>query len=94
MATYFEWDKVKDLLNQEKHHISFIEAEKAFADPFRVISEDIEHSTEHEKRYYCFGKIVEEIVTVRFTYRNNIIRIIGAGYWRKGRKSYEENQIH
>jgi uncharacterized DUF497 family protein len=42
-----------------------------------------------EKRYYCFGKVGEGIITVRFTVRSNLIRIIGAGYWRKGRKFYE-----
>ncbi|MDD4622126.1 MAG: BrnT family toxin, partial [Kiritimatiellae bacterium] len=27
--------------------------------------------------------------------RNNVIRIFGAGYWRKGKKLYEEqNHIH
>ncbi len=26
------------------------------------------------------------VMTVRFTYRNELIRIIGAGYWRKGKK--------
>jgi hypothetical protein len=32
---------------------------------------------------------------VRFTYRSDVIRIIGAGYWRKGKRIYEqENQIH
>ncbi|MDD5422490.1 MAG: BrnT family toxin, partial [Candidatus Omnitrophica bacterium] len=31
-----------------------------------------------------------KIVTVRFTRRGNKIRIIGAGYWRKGRKYYEK----
>ena len=31
---------------------------------------------------------------VRFTYRGETIRIIGAGYWRKGRRLYEkENPI-
>lgn len=35
------------------------------------------------------------ILTVRFIYRENNIRIIGAGYWRKGKKIYEEkNQIY
>jgi hypothetical protein len=28
-------------------------------------------------------------MTVRFTYRNGNIRIIGAGYWRKGKEIYE-----
>lgn len=31
-------------------------------------------------------------MTVRFTYRQNRIRIIGAGYWRKGRDVYEKEQ--
>jgi len=41
------------------------------------------------------GKVSGGIVTVRFTYRLNKIRIFGAGYWRKGKKIYEkENKIH
>jgi hypothetical protein len=32
---------------------------------------------------------------VRFTYRDDVIRIFGAGYWRKGKQIYErENQVH
>lgn len=68
-------------------------AQFAFLDKKRVIVKDLEHS-EDEERFYCFGKVEDEIMTVRFTYRNNIIRIIGAGYWRKGKKIYEkENKI-
>lgn len=34
-------------------------------------------------------------MTVRFTYRGGVIRIFGAGYWRKGKQIYErENKIH
>jgi uncharacterized DUF497 family protein len=70
------------------------EAQFAFADPNRVIAKDLAHSDE-EDRFYCFGRLGEGIATVRFTYRNDIIRIIGAGYWRKGKQIYErENQIH
>jgi uncharacterized protein len=29
-------------------------------------------------------------MTVRFTYRDDVIRIIGAGYWRKGKSIYEK----
>ena len=90
----FEWDPEKDLVNQVKHGVSFSEAQIAFADPDRVIAEDLSHS-HSEKRYYCFGKAGEDILTVRFTYRHGLIRIIGAGYWRKGKQIYErENQIH
>lgn len=90
----FEWDEAKDKENRSKHGISFLVAQKAFLDPHRVIAEDITHSTE-ENRYYCMGRVGEGILTVRFTYRGNVIRIYGAGYWRKGRKIYEEqNKIY
>jgi uncharacterized DUF497 family protein len=63
-------------------------------DPQRVIAEDLAHGAT-EKRHYCFGVVAEAIMTVRFTYRESTVRIIGAGYWRKGKRIYErENQIH
>jgi len=90
----FDWDAKKDKENQRKHGIPFVVAQRAFLDPHRVIAEDVSHSSE-EDRFYCIGKVDEGIVTVRFTYRDDIIRIIGAGYWRRGKKIYEEkNQIH
>lgn len=91
--TIFEWDENKNKLNKEKHNISFEDAQFVFSDKNRIIAKDIEHSKK-EDRFYCFGKINENILTVRFTYRNNKIRIIGAGYWRKGKHIYEkENKI-
>jgi len=92
-ATTFEWDENKDRINKKKHNISFEEARLAFFDSKRIIARDWEHS-KNEERFYCFGKIADNIVTFRFTYRNNKIRIIGAGYWRKGKRIYEkENKI-
>ncbi|MBL7203211.1 MAG: BrnT family toxin [Desulfobacteraceae bacterium] len=90
----FEWDAAKDKSNQRKHGISFALAQFAFLDERRVILEDLDHSND-EKRYYCLGKVAGGIMTVRFTYRKNKIRIFGAGYWRKGKRIYErENKIH
>ena len=90
----FEWDSTKDLINQEKHGVSFALAQLAFLDQHRIILEDMEHSLD-ERRYYCLGKVTDGILTVRFTYRKSKIRIIGAGYWRKGKKIYEsENEIY
>lgn len=94
--TTFEWDEKKNIENQEKHQVSFEDAQYAFLDQQRIIFEDVKHSRD-EKRYYCFGldKEKEGILTVRFTYRAGRIRIIGAGYWRKGKKIYEqENKIY
>ena len=91
---WFDWDSDKDLENQRKHGVSFAKAQFAFADLRRVIAEDLSHS-EEEKRYYCFGQIGGGVLTVRFTYRSGVIRIFGAGYWRKGRAIYErENKLH
>lgn len=93
--TDFEWDSTKESENLKKHGVSFREAQFSFADPQRVIAEDVSHGTAEEKRYYCFGKMEKGIMTVRFTHRGDKIRIIGAGYWRKGKAIYEkENQIH
>ena len=94
MRPSFEWDDVKDEQNKEKHGVSFLDAQYAFADPNRVIIEDLGHSS-NEDRFFCLGKVKGGIMTVRFTERQGRIRIIGAGYWRKGRKIYDqENQIH
>jgi uncharacterized protein len=90
----FEWDINKDAENQSKHQVSFQDAKAAFADPNRVIAKDLAHS-ESENRFYCIGKAGGGILTVRFTYRRNVIRIIGAGYWRKGKALYEkEHRLH
>ena len=88
MAADFDWDPAKDAENQRTQGVSFGEAQIAFLDPGRVIARDVKHS-QTEQRYYCFGRVSEGVLTVRFTYRGNTIRIIGAGFWRRGRKLYE-----
>ena len=94
MNASFEWDEDKNEENLRKHGVDFETAQYAFADSKLIIAEDVDHSKK-EKRYYCFGKVKGGVVTVRFTYRENRIRIIGAGFWRKGKKIYEEkNRIY
>ena len=86
--TGFIWDPLKEMANIEKHGVDFTAASKIFYDPKRKIFTDAEHSRD-EERYFCIGKVDGKILTVRFLYREKKIRIIGAGYWRKGRKYYE-----
>jgi uncharacterized protein len=94
MSASFEWDPAKDAENQRKHGVSFAEAQAAFFDPGRVIARDVGHSRA-EPRFYCFGRAFDGILTVRFTYRGSVIRIIGAGYWRRGKKLYEAHtKVH
>jgi len=64
----FEWDEKKNKENIAKHGVPFEVAQYAFADPNRVIAEDLGHS-EEERRYYCLGRVGDGIITVRFTYR-------------------------
>ena len=91
---HFEWDPGKDGENRSKHGVSFQFAQYAFSDSKRIIAEDFEHSGK-ERRFFCFGRVGKGILTVRFTHRRDRIRIFGAGYWRKGRAIYEEeNKIH
>ncbi len=82
MTRSFEWDDTKDAFNRVKHGVGFTEGQHAFLDPQRVIAVDEAHGAA-EPRYFCLG------MTVRFTVRGNTIRLIGAGYWRKGRRAYE-----
>lgn len=90
MSASFEWDETKDAENRRKHGVAFAEAQRAFLDPARVIARDWSHSN-FEDRYYCFGWVDNGVLTVRFTWRGSKIRIIGAGFWRRGRRVYEEN---
>ena len=93
MNISFEWDEAKNAENLSIHRVNFETAQYAFIDPKRVVAEDLAHS-KVEKRYYLFGKVKGGVLTVRFTYRHNSIRIIGAGYWRKGKNIYEkQNKI-
>ncbi len=89
MHTSFEWDQNKNAENFKKHKVNFETAQYAFIDSKRVIAEDLSHSKD-EKRFFCIGRVKGGVLTVRFTYRRNNIRIIGAGYWRKGKNIYEK----
>ena len=57
--TRFEWDAAKDAENQQKHGVSFSLAQYAFADPKRVIAEDLVHS-KTEKRFFALVKLKVE----------------------------------
>ena len=85
----FEWDPIKDRANRAKHGVPFAVAQRAFFDPRRVIAEDLSHSGTGQ-RYFCFGLVGDRVLTVRFTWRERRARIIGAGYWRKGKTIYEQ----
>jgi len=87
----FIWAPVKESTNVRKHGVDFVTAAKAFRDPGRRIYTDSGHSAK-EERFFCLGKVGNRVLTVRFTYRGGKIRVIGAGFWRKGERLYERKQ--
>ena len=75
----FEWDDGKDLLNQDKHGVSFAEAQRLFEsgeDYLEIF--DSEHS-DLEDRFIAIGPIERGLVVVVYTEREeDLVRIIGA----------------
>lgn len=72
----FEWDEAKNIINKQKHKISFETAAHVFDDPDYIEMYDFEHSIE-EERFIAIGK-VGEILFVVFTERKENIRLISA----------------
>ena len=85
----FVWDPRKEARNIRVHGVDFETAARVFQDPHRKIVTDEKHG-QQEERLFCFGRVESRVLTVRFTYRDGRIRILGAGYWRKGRRYYEQ----
>ena len=52
----FEWDENKNIINKEKHKISFETAAYVFDDPYYIEMFDFEHSVD-EDRYFVIGKV-------------------------------------
>lgn len=88
----FQWDDGNKNKNTGKHQISNIEAEQIFFNEPLFITDDTGHSTLREKRFSALGKTDgKRNLTVVFTLRGNLIRIISARQMSKReRKIYNE----
>lgn len=87
----YEWHPLKAATNLQKHGISFEEAATALEDPLAVVTPDFAHSI-REQRFLCFGLSDQNrLLTVAFTERGEITRIITAREaTSKERKDYEK----
>ena len=77
----FEWDKSKSKKNEEKHGVSFKEAQSVFYDEGAVEFFDDSHSDEDEDRFLLLGRSFNfRIILVCHCIRENEteIRIISA----------------
>ena len=76
----FDWDMKKNLLNIEKHGVSFKMAASSFFDPKAVRVDDEGHSQD-EDRFILIGvNKYDKLLTVCHCYRDdgNVVRIISA----------------
>jgi uncharacterized DUF497 family protein len=72
----FEWYSEKERVNIEKHGITLDAVKKVFADPFRIMQYDIEHSGQ-EDRWQTLG-MAGDVLFVVHTERGDKTRIISA----------------
>lgn len=76
----FEWDENKNRTNQNKHGISFTEAQTVFYDDEALVIDDPQHS-EEEERFIILGLSNKaNLLVVCHCYRasETVIRIISA----------------
>ena len=81
-AVSFDWDERKNLLNFAKHGIDFDDASEIFYGPIILRQSD----RNNEERWIAIGSLEERLITVVFTRRTDVIRIISA---RRARKNEE-----
>lgn len=84
----FECDPEKERSNLAKHGVDFSTVPAAFNDPRRKLRASPGRSGT-EARFQCSGFDGRAILTFTFTLRAGAVRVINAGYWRKGKHLYE-----
>ena len=88
----FEWDESKNIINIQKHNVSFEEAMTVFKDSKAVLRYDENHS-EKEDRFNIIGMSqLSKLLIVCHCYRESdtIIRIISARKPTKAETKYYE----
>lgn len=89
----FDWDEQKAIVNEQKHGVSFEEAQTVFYDEAARLSYDPDHS-QAEDRYLLLGMSdLLRLLVVCHTYQqpNELIRIISARQaTRQERQQYQE----
>lgn len=69
----FEFDRHKNVSNQEKHGIDFLGARALWEDPDRI---EIPARTQDEPRLMVIGRIGTRVFAAVITYRGDNVRII------------------
>lgn len=86
----FEWDERKNVKNIGKHDLSFITAARLLRGKDCLV---LRSDYSEEERFIAIGKISERYVTVVYTMRLDVVKIISARSARSNEKeSYERGK--
>jgi len=87
----FEWDTLKNKSNLDKHGIDFIQAKEVFKDENKIETPDNRYDY-GEQRFKIVGKAIDLVLSVIYTMRGAVIRIISArAASKKEREDYNKN---
>jgi uncharacterized protein len=75
--TNFEWDEAKAVANAANHNVPFRYAVRVFDDKSFVIT-DVSRAEDNEVRLKAIGMVEGRLLTVVFTMRGEVCRIISA----------------
>jgi uncharacterized DUF497 family protein len=73
----FDWDPAKDASNEQKHGLRFSAVVAVFLD-VRVVEFDVSRPEDKEVRRKAVGLIGGRLITVVYSRRNGVTRIISA----------------
>jgi uncharacterized DUF497 family protein len=83
----FEWDENKNLINIERRNIDFFDACKIFDYP--ILKRIDDRKNYGETRYIALGQLDDVVLSLVYTMRNEVTRIISVR-----RASRRERQIY
>lgn len=88
----FEWDQEKRRSNLRKHGLDFTDAPLAFTEDAIIIADE---NKDDEDRYILIGTVYRRIVTIVFTDRDEVTRIISMRDANKReQKEYVKNRLN
>ncbi len=89
----FEWDDEKNLINQQKHGVSFEEARGLFESGVDYLEIFARKHSDYEDRFIAIGRIGRGLIVVVYTEREeDVTRLIGARLANKNEQSlYRSN---
>jgi len=87
----FEWNDTKNKSNLDKHGVDFIQAKEVFKDDNKIETSD-NRKDYGEQRFKIVGLAIDLILSVIYTMRGTVIRIISArAASKKERDDYYKN---